>query len=169
MDKDYPKFYLEPGYIFVSAEPYYIHTVLGSCVSVCLWDVAGRAGGMNHYIFPDSHKRERKPVFGDVSIEHMIGLFNQYGVKTADMKAHIIGGGYNPELGSSIGDMNVSVAETLLKKHGITLASRDVGEATGRKLIFNNLTGEIVVYKNVAVRRTDWYHENAREDQGSHR
>ena len=29
-----------------------ITTVLGSCVSTCLWDPAERIGGMNHFMLP---------------------------------------------------------------------------------------------------------------------
>ncbi|MCX7774129.1 MAG: chemotaxis protein CheD [Clostridia bacterium] len=169
MEIEYPRYFLEPGYIFVSEDPHLIHTVLGSCVAVCLWDVRGRAGGMNHYIFPQSRDKERRAVFGDVSVEHMVRIMKRYGILPKDMRAHIVGGGYNPELGSIIGDQNVETAERILKKHGIAVLNRDIGEATGRKVIFNNLSGEIVVYKNVAVRRTDWYNDKSKEDQGSHR
>ena len=32
------KYYLKPGYIFFSSEGHILETVLGSCVSVCLFD-----------------------------------------------------------------------------------------------------------------------------------
>jgi chemotaxis receptor (MCP) glutamine deamidase CheD len=45
------KYFLHPGYIFISRNPYLIHTVLGSCVAVCLneieiitTDVGGQTG-----------------------------------------------------------------------------------------------------------------------------
>ncbi|MBW4057105.1 MAG: chemoreceptor glutamine deamidase CheD, partial [Proteobacteria bacterium] len=38
-----------PGQYYATAENNVITTVLGSCVSVCLYDVVNGVGGMNHY------------------------------------------------------------------------------------------------------------------------
>ena len=46
--------YLLPGNLHVSTEPCQITTILGSCVSICLWDKRRRAGGMNHFLLPAS-------------------------------------------------------------------------------------------------------------------
>ena len=45
-------FYLHPGQIFVSAESYAVTTILGSCVSACLWDPLTKIGGINHFLLP---------------------------------------------------------------------------------------------------------------------
>lgn len=151
------KYFLQPGSIYVSEKPCLIHTVLGSCVSVCLWDSGRGCGGMNHYIYGRWTKGERNAKYGDVSIRYMIGLMTGNGSRCADLRAHITGGGFNPELGSEIGRENRAVAEEILKEKGITVVTADVGGQTGRKVVFNNMTGEIVVYKGINVRKSDWY------------
>lgn len=35
-----PTRYLPPGQLIVSAEPLVVTTILGSCVSLCLWDAS---------------------------------------------------------------------------------------------------------------------------------
>lgn len=151
------RYFLQPGYIFASEQPYLIHTVLGSCVSVCLWDEIKEAGGMNHFIYGRSKPGFHTARYGDVSVTHLIRLMLEMGCRNINMKAHIIGGGQNPQLDSRIGTENVSVAEEILKKNRIDVVTRDVGGKTGRKLIFNNVTGEILVYKGISIRRNDWY------------
>ena len=151
------KFFLQPGYIFVSEQPYLIHTVLGSCVSVCLWDSSKKAGGMNHFIYSRTRPGFHNARYGDVSTIYLIRLMLEMGCQKNQMKAHIVGGGHNPELDSKIGDENAIVAEEVLKKNMIEIVTKDVGGQTGRKIIFNNNTGEILVYKGINIRRNDWY------------
>jgi len=151
------KYFLEPGYIFVSEQPYFIHTVLGSCVSVCIWDSVRKIGGMNHFIYGRAGEGLYNAKYGDVSTAYLVHLMLKAGCRKYDMKAHIAGGGHNSELNSRIGDENVAVAEEILKKNLIQIMTKDVGGQTGRKLVFNNITGEIIVYKGINVRRIDWY------------
>jgi chemotaxis protein CheD len=44
--------YLHPGAIWAEDVPAAITTVLGSCVSVCLWDPKIALGGINHFVLP---------------------------------------------------------------------------------------------------------------------
>ena len=151
------RYFLQPGYIFVSREPYLVHTVLGSCVSVCLWDSFNRFGGMNHYVYSESPDGERNGRFGNIAIPYLIQLMLESGAQMNNLKAHIIGGGQNPSLGSFIGTENAATAEKLLKKSKIEILTRDVLGQFGRKVIFNSQSGEILIYKINEIRRDDWY------------
>ncbi len=152
------KYFLKPGYIFVSEQPYLIHTVLGSCVSVCIWDIVKKVGGMNHFIYGRASHGNHNARYGDVSILYLITyLMQEMGCQRINMRAHIVGGGYNRALDSKIGDENVAVAEELLSKNSIEVVTKDVGGETGRKVVFNNATGEVLVYKGINIRRSDWY------------
>lgn len=150
-------YFLQPGFIFVSDRPHLIHTVLGSCVSVCLWDSANGFGGMNHYIYGRSLRKTGGARYGDLSIPYLLRLIKEAGSKIEDLKAHIIGGAENPELNSAVGRENVQIAEEIMNRNGIRVVSRDTGGVLGRKVIFNNATGEILVYKVQSIRRNDWY------------
>lgn len=150
-------YFLQPGYIFVSREEYNINTVLGSCVSICLWDSVNEFGGMNHYIYSRSKKGKNNARYGDVSIPYLIKLMVEMGSKNKDLVAHIVGGGYNPILTPVVGEENVEIAKKILNEKKIKISTQDVGGETGRKVVFNNKSGEIMVYKGINVRRGDWY------------
>lgn len=155
--KEIEKFFLQPGYIFASDSPHLIHTVLGSCVSVCLWDSKNKYGGMNHYIYSTASKGKQNAKYGDISVPYLIRLMRNMGSKIEDIKAHIIGGGQNPELSSNVGAENIEIAEKILTMKGIEYVVKDVGGTIGRKVVFNTENGEILVYKVLNVRKSDWY------------
>ena len=150
------KYFLQPGYIFVSREPYMINAVLGSCVAICIWDKANHFGGMNHYIY-DRARNERTAKFGDVSIPHLIKLMLQMGSKKTDIKVHILGGAQNPQLGSSLGEANSKLATDYFEKSPFEILSTDIGGILGRKVIFNNINGEMLVFKLNQIRTKDWF------------
>lgn len=150
-------FYLQPGFIFVSQEPYYVHTVLGSCVSVCLWDSLNMFGGMNHYIYANCGTDEPNGRYGEVSLPHLLKLMQDMGSKKSNLRAHLIGGAKNARLNSLIGDENIDLAEKWLKKNRIPIIVKDVGGTYGRKVVFHNQSGEVYVYRVEQVRSSDWY------------
>ena len=97
------KYFLQPGYIFVSKEPYLISTVLGSCVAVCIWDPMLQFGGMNHHIHakPFKSKNTKSSQFGSIAIPHMIKLLVEMGAVKSNLRAHIVGGSQSPTMSNS--------------------------------------------------------------------
>ncbi len=151
------KYYLQPGYLFVSQEPHLIHTVLGSCVSICLWDSCKNFGGINHYIYAKATDHKKTCQYGSIAIPYLIKMMLNLGTDLKDLKAQLLGGATNPLLSSTIGPDNIALAETLLAKYRIKIVSQDTGGLAGRKIVFNNINGEVVVYKGVNIRGSDWY------------
>ena len=49
------------GGIFASREPAVVRTVLGSCVSACLFDPLTSVGGMNHFMLPEGDTEADTP------------------------------------------------------------------------------------------------------------
>jgi len=150
-------FFLHPGFVFVSREPFLISTVLGSCVSICVWDEAKHFGGINHFVYSHPQKKEIGGQYGSISIPYLFHLMNGLGANKADLRVHIVGGAQNPDLNSYIGDTNVQIAEEWLETRRIKVVSRDTGGQIGRKVVFNNQTGEVWVYKIQHIRKADWY------------
>jgi hypothetical protein len=67
------KVYLHPGQVFAAAYPTTVTTILGSCVSLCLWDPTLRIGGINHFLLPFWIGDDAaSPRFGTVAIESLI-------------------------------------------------------------------------------------------------
>lgn len=51
----------------------------------------------------------------------------------------------------------MAVAKRFLAKHGIKIISDDTGGNMGRKIVYNSLTNEAIIYKVHNLRRGDWY------------
>jgi len=143
--------YLMAGNIFVHASPHRVTTVLGSCVSVCLWDQRLRLGGMNHYMLPFwNGEGLASPKYGNIAIAKLIERLQELGAERRDLRAKVFGGGVvlnvlNPFM--NIGERNVQLAEDVLRNEGIPIVSADTGGKAGRKLIFNTGTGMVLVKK----------------------
>jgi chemotaxis protein CheD len=156
--------FLEPGYIFVPAEPVTIHAVLGSCVAVCLWDQKRQVGGMNHFLWPfTSSPKEATPCYGNVATMELINMMERNGSKKKNLLAQVLGGAM-PKLvpNATVGAANVDIARSILQKRGIPICSEDVGGQMGRKIVFDTHTGHVMVLKVHKLRDTDWITKQAR-------
>ncbi|HXJ22921.1 MAG TPA: chemotaxis protein CheD [Polyangia bacterium] len=146
--------YLLPAGISVvdGESPHTIMTILGSCVSVCLWDRRGRGGGMNHYLLPRRGTGgQLSPRYGDVAIPALVRGLVARGSAPEDLRAKIFGGahvvpGGDPS-GKTLGAQNVEVALELLAADGVQILSDDVGGKRGRKLAFNPVDGTALVWR----------------------
>lgn len=139
------KYYLKPGYVFFSSEGHIIETVLGSCVSVCLFDKRKKIGVMTHYIYAFHRENERKGFTGSVALPFALNLMKENGSQKNDIEAHIIGGGKNPKLSDKIGKENSEYALEFLRKNNLSIKTIDVGMELSRKVIFDTNNGEIKV------------------------
>ena len=139
------KYYLKPGYIYFSSEGHIVETVLGSCVSVCLFDNKKKLGIMTHYIYAFHREDERKGITGSVALPFALNLMMEKGAQKKDIEAHVIGGGKNPKLSDKIGKENSEYALEFLKKNKIIIKTIDVGMEKSRKVFFNTETGEVKV------------------------
>ena len=143
--------YLMAGNIFVHASPHRVTTVLGSCVSVCLWDQSLHVGGMNHFMLPFwNGEGLASPKYGNIAIAKLIERMRDIGADRRQLRAKVFGGGVvlnvmNPFM--NIGERNIQLAEDVLKNEGIPIVSADTGGTVGRKLIFDTGTGMVLVKK----------------------
>jgi chemotaxis protein CheD len=155
--EDSKTYFLQPGFIIASQEPQLIHIVLGSCVAVCLWDSQQKFGGACHYIYPRYAGQKPNGKFGDVAISHLIHLMLDLGSDINHLKAHIVGGGNRLDSSSSLGGDNAEIAEIILRQDRIKIVTKATGGSFGRKVIYNSMSGKILVYQTDGVRQNDWY------------
>jgi len=141
--------YLLPGNLFAHREEYLVTTVLGSCVSVCLWDSVRKLGGINHFMLPLwNGDGLASPRYGNIAIEKLIAKLLAIGADRTNLKAKVFGGGDVLMVTSAfmnIGARNVVLAEDLLRDEKIPIISADTGGKHGRKLVFNTRTGIVLV------------------------
>lgn len=135
------------GSIYCSVEPANITTVLGSCVSVCLFDVNTKIGGMNHFLLPKwSEGEDASPRYGDISIDMLIEEMGSLGCLRDNLIAKVFGGADVFNLpGSSIGHDNVSYALDHLKMVGIPVVAGRTGGNSGIRICLHTSTGKVFV------------------------
>lgn len=144
------KVFVLGGTVVVKVLPSELTTILGSCVSVCLWDKKTKTGGMNHYLLPET-VNDAKSLDGGIDatrflIQSMIRKFSIL----KNIEAKIYGGANRFFVEKSflnVGVQNVEAAKFSLDEAGIPIVIQDTGGKSGRKIIFNTLTGEVKVMK----------------------
>src|SRR5947209_14352815 len=140
------KVYLLPGELHASAEQCQVTTILGSCISVCLWDQTLHIGGMNHFLLPMWREGGgRSTRFGDLAVRELLGKILRLGSQRKNLQAKVFGGAAlfqsAKHYETSLGAKNVEAAQMLMKQEGIAIMAQDTGGDHGRKLIFNTDDG----------------------------
>lgn len=144
-----PRKFIHVGEIFVGIKPTEIVTVLGSCVSVCLYDKVELIGGMNHYLLSlwNGNGLE-SPKYGNVAIPKLIENMENIGCLRRNMEAKIFGGANihrtNSE-GQLIGQKNVLIAKEILKQYSIPLRAEDTGGNNGRRIMMISDANRIIL------------------------
>lgn len=142
--------FLYPGMLVVPDGPSHVMTILGSCISVCLWDSRLKIGGMNHYLLPFWNGEGLKtPKYGNVAVPSLIEKMLQLGSKKANIGAKVFGGANVIESGGvlNIGERNILFAESALEEARIPVLCKDVGGQVGRKVLFRTDSGEVFIKK----------------------
>ncbi len=144
-------YFLHPGGLYVSNDECVVRTVLGSCISVCLWDPVLQAGGINHYMLALwNGEGLPSPRYGNIAIPKLIEKMLKLGCKRHNMQAKIFGGAAvigNTSGVLNIGTRNIQLAEDILKDEKIPIIGRDVDGNSGRKILFNTKTGRVLLKK----------------------
>jgi chemotaxis protein CheD len=144
---DYEKYYLYPSGLFMNKKPHQVTTILGTCVSVCLWDKDLRIGGINHYMLPLwNGEGLASPKYGNIAIEKLIDKMEQCGSQKKNLIAKIFGGkeeNNSVEHSFRIGERNAEMALSILKEAKIRIVASSLGGSSGRKLQFFSDTGEV--------------------------
>lgn len=138
--------YLLPGQLFASAEPCQIKTILGSCVAICLWDKRRGAGGMNHFLLPNSGEGHPTSLrYADEATRVLLERLSSLGCRQPNLRAKIFGGAAlfqtRDVYPSTLGAKNVAAALELMETAGIPVIAQETGGPQGRKVLFNTDDG----------------------------
>lgn len=135
------------GNYYVSDDPQVvIHTLLGSCIAVCLFDSENHIGGMNHFMLPQQNQsKNRSPEpssawFGLDSMEAMIDRILKLGGTFSNLKAKVFGGGQVVEnltpFNINVAEANINFTLNYLNEKKIPVIAKDVGGYYGRKVLY---------------------------------
>ena len=156
-----------PGEYYISKKNRLLMTILGSCVSACIWDKNRGIGGLNHFMLPgkasdDFNKSAR---YGNYAMEILINHIIQAGGKREDLVAKVFGGGKVMHCFTSIdiGDDNASFIIDYLHNESIPVIASDLGDIYPRKIYFFPKTGKVMVRK-----LTDTHNHEIEEEEDSY-
>lgn len=139
--------YLYPAALVAPTIPSIVHTILGSCVAVCLFDPSTKLGGINHYMLPLWNGQGlASPKYGNIAIEKLHQKMINNGANKSTIIAKVFGGGEVLNTLNShfnVGQRNISVAFEVLEHLKIPVVAQSIGGKNGRKLIYNTGTGEV--------------------------
>lgn len=147
--------WLQPGEFAVAQEGCLIRTLLGSCVSVTLWDPARHIGAMSHFLLwsrPRGPSATRDARYGEDALALMFEQLAGHGVKPRDCQAKIFGGGNmfpqwtrRNAADRTVGEQNGHAARALLQQMGVTVASECLFGTGHRTVVFDLAHGDVWV------------------------
>ena len=147
---------LLPGEYYATARNEMITTVLGSCVSACIFDARKGLGGMNHFMLPGAYSRaeDASARYGLYAMESLINAILKLGCRKEDLRAKLFGGGQIIANMTSVGQQNIRFAKAFLSAEGIPLDSADLGLVYPRKINFFPATGKVMVKRLKSLNNT---------------
>lgn len=159
------------GEVAVSWQPIRLQTLLGSCVSVCLYNPAARAGGMNHILVPSSGSDCRCTArCGVQAMELLINALMQEGgdrrrfVAKAFGAANVLSAFQTP----TVGELNAKFVREFLRTERIPLLAERMGGSQAVRVTFHTTTGKALVstvdgsrLATIIREETSWYNTPA--------
>lgn len=160
METDLPVIYLHQGEYHYSNKPAIVVTVLGSCISITMFNARLGVSVITHCQMPVCNtEREMCRDCGnhfryvDCSISKLTEFFSRFNITPEEIEVKVFGGAdVLPEAkGSrrlnSIGMQNIKTATEALRNAGFEIRSSDTGGVNGRKIFFFTHTGDVYMTK----------------------
>lgn len=114
-----------------------ITTLLGSCVSSCIWDPIRKIGGMNHVLFIDETDNPAGTFGHGVNgMELLINGLVRLGADRRNLKSKVFGGARMIKGLSDAGERNADFVREFLTREGIEHVGGDTGGMKARRIEF---------------------------------
>lgn len=153
-NRDIETVYLHPGEVCISKKPRKVITVLGSCVSVTMFNPRLGIGAICHGTLPRCRTKGEcsKPCieafkFMDCAINYMFGQFRDYGIANNEIEIKLFGGADTlmSKSSNTVGSQNIKITLDIMGREKLKVVAADVGDSFGRKLVFFSDTGEVFI------------------------
>lgn len=151
-----PLFYLKPGEMRIADRPGIVTTVLGSCVSITMYNSRLKVGAICHGMLPrwvegrhGGGKCDERFRYVDYSIRYMVEAFRSFGIAPRETEVKLFGGADmfssddNDKRYTSVGRQNIMTALEVTEEEGLVVRKKDIGGTRGRKLHFYLHTGAV--------------------------
>jgi chemotaxis protein CheD len=163
-ERKLPVVNLKPAEMCFTDHPTLVVTVLGSCLSVTMYNRRKKLGGICHSLLPRCPDKMTCPKgcgkvfkYVDCSIRHMVRLFDRRNVKRSEIEVKCFGAAdmFSRKIETpstvSVGRQNVQTAEDVILSEGLRILKSDVGGRMGRKILFYTDTGEVFLKRLTKV------------------
>lgn len=165
-----------PGEVYVTKRNELISTVLGSCISACIYDYKMGIGGMNHFMLPSNKNDSIDSLscrYGNWAMEFLINEIIKNGGNRDNFRIKIFGGGKIIKGMGDVGQGNIMFVSHYLKNEGLKVESHDVGGPWPRKVLFNPSTGKAQVKKlrsmhNDTIQQREYKYLHEIEEHDTH-
>jgi chemotaxis protein CheD len=159
-----PSVTIHVGDIHASDTPVRIKTILGSCISACIYDPSTRIGGMNHFLLPgDLGGLDLSTRYGVNAMEMLINEMMKLGANRLRLQAKVFGGADIFQTNHTlmmVGKKNISFIREFLATENIPLLNERLGGHEGLIVHFVANTFEVFI-KPVS---TDRYKQQEEEE-----
>ena len=155
---------LHPGDHYATNKPVVISTILGSCVSACMYDPQAGVAGMNHFLLANRRYAKNMPMniteagrYGVHAMELLINDLLKLGADRRNLRVKVFGGGAVIEKleGNNfacVGEVNSRFVEEFIRLEKLRLEASDLGGIKGRVIFFR--TDDYSVYRRYIIPRT---------------
>ncbi len=156
-----------PGEYYVTRQDKLIVTVLGSCVSACIYDRVAGLGGINHFMLPlDSQEQtlvDPSVRYGSHALEVLLNHLYKLGARKDQLEAKVFGGGDVLAAAGSqvIGERNAEFLLSYLEAENIPVASQSLLGPWPQKVYFFPASGRVLVKKLKRLNNTTIFDREA--------
>ena len=159
------------GGVHATDQPEIVKTLLGSCISVCLYDPQTHVGGMNHFMLPHTSRDGAGPDltrFGVHAMDYLVGAMMKLGGDRRRFVAKCFGGAHVldvQESAAGVPQQNIAFIRGFLADEGFPMLAEDMGGYHPRHVRFFTATGRAQVKRveSVQARSRLLVREEARE------
>lgn len=155
-------YHLNIGDMVLVKTPGVVSTLLGSCVSITMYDPGRRIGAMCHAALaqcPEETKCRKKRClscgkFVKCAIKVMTTGLKTNSIYIKDIEVKLFGGAklFNQDdrkdFSLDIGAANVAAAKRIISEAGMTIKASDTEGYNKRKIFFDLSTGKVFIQKN---------------------
>lgn len=157
---------IEPGEFYVTRESVVLSTILGSCVSCCLYDENKGYFGMNHFLLSQPLSSSKSVISSDAgrygihAMELLINEMMKLGTNKKDIKAKCFGGSDILKLtaartNQNVGAKNIRFIKEYFSNENIPVTSSDLGGHAGRTIYFFGEDFSVYLKRTTSTRKQD--------------
>ncbi|MUG05127.1 chemotaxis protein CheD [Bombella sp. ESL0378] len=126
-------------------------TLLGSCISVCMYDPYAGVGGMNHFLLPGEDcvgsSSSTAYLYGVNAMNHLIERLIKAGCVRERLECKAFGGASVLSVASDIGQKNVDFLWDYVKRTHLHCVAYSLGGHKVRRIRFWPTTGKVLQHK----------------------